>query len=545
MTESMTSTAVPRPGHRVLFVSDPSTIVRLLLPDPAQEKDLRQWVDMVADSGVDMFAQEVFSQGWTHYWQSDTYDYDRRIWHRRFKPLFEAGTQPLNILIDQSHQRGMTFIAGFRMNDGHTHQSREQGVGISEFIDSHQNLQLTELPEGDFYKLPELLDFSFEQVRNFTFGVIEQVANRFDIDGIELCFRDYAYFPAGQGHKRAALMTDLIERIRAMLDERGSAVGKKLVLGARVFSTVDECAQLGLDVRAWISQGLLDYVSPQDTMYCDFNLPYHEWTALTRASDCMLYPGMLPWMSHRARYRRKRIPISWATSRALAHTMYRAGADGVSLYNHYCACVWNPPFYPHAMHVCHQLRDPDRVARGERHYVFDPTWAGQTGFGAEGRCGTGKIKADRIVLDRTKENPAGQYQFYLYEDLHSVHDTTFIFRGFGMTENDELEVRLNGSVIPDDAIRRCGNSRALPIDGAYLREHNGKQITCNPEAGWIDARETAENPGPMFSTRWFSLSPSVTQYGENCLSVTLLKSDPQTEEQPIVIDELEIYVEPH
>ena len=55
--------------------------------------------------------------------------------HRRFLPLFEADTQPLDILIDQSHQRGMRFIAGFRMNDGHAAHNRKQGIGIAEFIE--------------------------------------------------------------------------------------------------------------------------------------------------------------------------------------------------------------------------------------------------------------------------------------------------------------------------------------------------------------------------------------------------------------------------
>ena len=108
----MTETA-----HRILYVSDPSTIARTVLPDPVREADLRQWVDMVADSGIDMFNQEIFSQGWTAYWQSEHYEYDQRPQHQRFRPLIEAGTQPLDILIDQSHRRGMQFIAGFRMDE--------------------------------------------------------------------------------------------------------------------------------------------------------------------------------------------------------------------------------------------------------------------------------------------------------------------------------------------------------------------------------------------------------------------------------------------
>jgi len=78
MTETTRQRWTPRGDHRILYVSDPSTVARTSLPDPVQEEDLRRWVDMVADSGVDLFDQEVFSQGWTAYWQSDRYQYDQR-----------------------------------------------------------------------------------------------------------------------------------------------------------------------------------------------------------------------------------------------------------------------------------------------------------------------------------------------------------------------------------------------------------------------------------------------------------------------------------
>ena len=57
---------------------------------------------MLADSGVDLFNQEIYSQGWTEYWKSRSFDYDQRTQHRRFLPMIESGTQPVEVLIDQS-----------------------------------------------------------------------------------------------------------------------------------------------------------------------------------------------------------------------------------------------------------------------------------------------------------------------------------------------------------------------------------------------------------------------------------------------------------
>jgi hypothetical protein len=203
----------PRGHRRIVYVSDPSSIARRYLPDPSAEKDLRQWVDELAHAGVDTFIQEAYTQGWTTYWRSDRFEYDRRPQHRRFLPLLDAGIQPLDVLIEQSHKRGMEFLAGIRINDNHGHVSVKQGVGAgAKFLIDHPEWQLRETPPGAYYKLSTPLDFTFREVRDYLFSVIEELVRRFDVDGLELCFRDHAYFPPGKGRQSQPLMTELVRR---------------------------------------------------------------------------------------------------------------------------------------------------------------------------------------------------------------------------------------------------------------------------------------------------------------------------------------------
>ena len=197
-------------------------------------------------------------------------------------------------------------------------------------------------------------------------------------------------------------------------------------------------------------------------MYADFSVPYSEWTALTRGTDCMLYLSLLPWNSFRARNCRRQSPISVDTACALALNMYRAGADGLPPYNNFVPTLLHPPFYPQAMQVFHPLRDPNTIAGRERHYIFDPTWAGMTGFGAEGKCSMGAVKAQKILLDRGGPPATGEYLFYLYENLTQAHHATLILRGMGMTENERLEIYFNGRLIPDEAIGCILPSDAQP-----------------------------------------------------------------------------------
>jgi len=503
-------TPAPRGERRLLYVSDPSSIANNLFPDPVKADDLRRWVDELADSGVDTFNQEVYNQCWTTYWNSRRFEYDPRPQHRRFLSLLEKGIQPLAILIEQCHRRKLTFIAGFRMNDNHG--------GVGRFVRAHPDWVLREFPEGELYKASQPLDFTFAGPRDYVHDVIAEVVSRFDVDGVELCFRDHGYFPAGKGRERAHLMTELVRRIRATLDDAGKAKRKKLLLGARVFSSLGECQNLGLDVPTWIAKGAIDYLCPQDVMYADFNMPVAEFARLTRASKCMLYPAILPWTSARARNRLDGIPLSTASCCALAHMYYCAGADGVSVYNHFTT-MWHAPFYPQAVRRLRVLGNPAAVAAGERHYIFDPTWGGLAYFGKD-RTSTGAVKANRISLDRTRNKAQGDYPFWLFEGLTRRERATLLFRGFNLLGTDELEVALNGNIIAADALKRVG--RGLP------------------EQGRIDFRKGKE---PAFSTRWFELKPSLIVRGENKLSVALKKSDPQAS-GPIVIDEVEVFVQP-
>ena len=294
----------PRGSRRILYVSDPSSIARRYLPDPVSEQDLRKWVDTLAAARVDLFIQEAYTQGWTTYWRSPRFDYDARPQHRRFLPLLDRGKQPLEILLDQCRRRRMTFLAGIRVNDNHGHVSIRQGVGAgAAFLVNNPQWQIREKPPGPYYALSTPFDFTFDQVRDYLFSATSELVDRFDVDGLELCFRDHYYFPPGRGPERKGLMTGLLGRIRRMLDDKGRERNRKLLLGARVFQTLEECDSMGLDVPAWIAEGFIDYVSPADTMYCEPNVPLEAFSRLTRSTPCFLYPGLLPWSSIRMRRR--------------------------------------------------------------------------------------------------------------------------------------------------------------------------------------------------------------------------------------------------
>lgn len=534
-------TAFPRP---ILYNSDPSSLASNYLPDPVQEDDLRRLIDMMADAGVTHYVQQCYSQCCTAWWRSETYAYDHRDQHKRFIPMIGSGVQPLEVLADQCHQRGMQFIAGIRMNDTHGYKRLEgqtkpwYGDTIAAVIEENPDWELTAFAEetehDDFYAL----DFSAEGVRDFTARVMEETIDRFDIDGIELCFRDPGYFPHGEGRERAPLMTELFRRIRQRLDEKGRETGKKLLLGARVIPTLEQSLDKGLDVAAWVREGLLDYLSPMDCMWTDLNLSFHEFSALTRDSECKLWPGILPWHSQRSRIRLRAAPLSSANCRAYAHSCYRNGADGLAFFNH-CTVTRNYPYFPQLLQVCRQVNDPRKVAKGERHYIYEPMWAGLKEY-HEIQDSKRHTRADHILLDRSTDHPTGEAHLNLYEDRDKGPSMQLLFRGFGLTDSDELEVRFNGHLVDDRDIDRTRQSDC-PIDhwNDPRTSRDGRSWKTNPEI----RVDFGPEPHPAFSTRWFKLDPSIVQQGQNVLSISLAEGNPRASGD-IVIDEFEIWVDP-
>ena len=185
---------VPRGERRIVYVSDPSNTTGLY-GDPTTEEEMRAWVRNLAAAGVDTHIQCVFQQAWSNFFRSDHCRYDARPRHSRFIPMMERGTVPLEVLIDESHKQGMEFMAAFRMNDRHGDNE--------EFFEQHKESRLEPFNSA--------LDYSIPEVRDWMFSIAEEVARRFDIDGLELNFIRHGHsFPSETAEKKQPTMTRFV-----------------------------------------------------------------------------------------------------------------------------------------------------------------------------------------------------------------------------------------------------------------------------------------------------------------------------------------------
>ncbi len=529
----------PQGDIRLLFMADLSSYAREpYTSDPATPEQIHRLVDDFALSGADVLGQEVFGQGWVLHFRSDRYEYDQRPQHQRWIPLLDQGINPIDIFCERAHQRGMKFIAGARFGDDHGAPSQ-----AARWFHDHPQYKLVDLPPSPLKKPGNLLDFSFAKVRDYHFEAIEEIARRFDIDGIEITFRSCNHFPHPRSisRQRQPLMTELIGRIRKMLDHYGRQRGRELLLGVRVPETIDECHDCGLDIPTWIADDLISYVSPSEAMYANPNARWEEFFELTQDAQCRLFPGILPFCSatdarsdptpwsftgkksgteeHIAFQSRVYLnPMKSEHYRAIANNMYGAGADGISIFNfqeHYTGNLIGN--FPGELAMLADLKEPDKLAAAARTYLFRSMLGGVDYHGAPGMAATGAIKDDKIVLARSRPGQRQEYRLRLCEKAVNIRHAYIAIRAQGLQADEQVQIEMNGFPIPSATIRRTWHA-------------DGRSVNIG-------------RPLPPYSTLIFDLTPDIAIDGDNFLGIHLATPRAGLTGE-IVVDEIDVRVIP-
>jgi len=418
--------------------------------------------------------------------------------------MMDAGVMPVDVYIDECHKQGMEFIAGFRMNDRHGHNAdwfEQLTKEKPDWILKGYKPSSKRTTDPRSYELGCALDYSVEGVRDWIFSIMEDAANRFDIDGMELNYtRLPACFPLGEAEAHHATMTDFVRRVCAMLEGVGEKKGRKLLLGVRVLQHLEGCLNMGFDIPTWMKDRLIDYIAPGDIGFTDVNAQFEAFVKLARASDCYVYPQIQAMLGY---YHRDRVQ-SPDHCRAAVQNFFGAGADGFSTQN---------VFEVEAYRTLKELRDPDRVAVGNRHYVFYPLW-GPNGSGQVGYHRDFPYHTEEIVLDREKCGVRKAFRFRLCEHLpvtSSVNGKEVISGALmtcrpGIVPGDEIAIDINGETIP------------------------AKDI-------WFEWAEGGGQP-PLCS---FALASPPAVFGDNHLGMTLKKGSPDKKEN-IVLHDVEVFV---
>ena len=240
--------------------------------------------------------------------------------------LMQTTGGPLTTLIGMCRQAGIEFFPRVRMNSHYRKDPSTPDYG--RFRRDHPELLIgrpgEDIPVGSHeWHIRTGLNYAFPEVRRFMASIITELFERFDVDGVEMDFnRHPAFFRPNEAAAHGYLVTDLVRHVRRRMDEVGAARGKRILLAVRVPPTLADSRRVGLDVRQWIAEGLVDIVTA-GIGFVLFDLPIREFVEAARGTGVKVY-GCIEAL---------RPAVDQRVMRAMAKRCWDAGADGVYLYN--------------------------------------------------------------------------------------------------------------------------------------------------------------------------------------------------------------------
>ena len=424
--------------------------------------------------------------------------------HRNVKHLIREGHDPLRIICERARAFGMLIYPTLLVQQGRGEPGKDVRCSDFRFNNSHLEIGARGDLDPDFPG-STCLDFKYDEVRDNLFSLISEVLTSYPVDGFELQLNyGLHYFHPNEVASGRGIMTAWIERIYKAVKQSGP----ERELAVRIPASIDGCLRIGLDVRQWLKQGIVDVIIGQSFSNSELIDPMTDFRPLVEASrnsECRVHAAL---QSHLDSDRLSEAPIEMI--RAAACNYWAQGVDGLYLAHWFGNWPYGAEFYE----KLRELPYPAVMASKDKFY-FLPTM-------------TGRYPKPLLEPGLSMQLPAAleeqkpvDLNFQVSDNLSElqktgrVHEVILRIRVMNATERDNLSFSLNEQELPESILRK--------INEMY-RMHAPRYRTGS--GYWFVYR--------LDPARW-------PQKGGNRLKAVLLNRDPDVTPQAVIRDvEIEI-----
>ena len=481
---------------RLIYYHDSRHLLLYRHDPPMSLHQLRKPVDELLGTAVDTLSYglgmgQTFlydTKVGTKFGEKATEHNSGLVWWRaaeNLKEALDAGFDPLKIIVDRAHEKGMRVIGSLRINDG---GSPDMGSNYSVGRLKYENPEVMigeDDPESPM--VATCLDFARADVREERLAVIEEVCDRYEADGIEIDHYVRVFFKPSEVQQNIPVLTEWVRAVRELLDRIGKKRGQRLLVAARVHPSEEANLSVGMDVRAWISEKLVDVVIPHPTsVVLDTAQPLGPYVEVADEAGAGVYGFIGEVFPYDDRHHQLTIEMF----RAVATNHQRAGAAGLYISN----LPW--PRTEREYMVLREMGDPDIHARKPKHY-----------FVPREDAKPGRYVPQRHLPRTLEEGVPVRVPIRVGDDLDSA-------RADGELDRVSLGVRII-QPCPEDRLSFAVNGTGLSVDKAKVSTYYGGTVAYFPvKVGMANRINTHY---------WFEfdLPLDLVRQGENQVTVTM------------------------
>lgn len=240
--------------------------------------------------------------------------------HPQINRWLDQGIDCIEVAVNEAHKRGLEAFYTYRMNGSdRTPDFEPARLPLKE---KHPEWLL----EGAWWE-PGFWDFTVPEVRAHKLEIIRELTELYDLDGIEMDFcRTPPFVPLHEGWLHHAALTDMVHRVRLMLQERAKERGRPFLLSVRVPPTIPGCHHDGIDIETWAQQNLIDLIVIGTH---SIRVDLAGFQKATAGTHVKLYPCMDDFAHSPDGYHTPGLEIE----RGFFTNWWQQGADGVATFN--------------------------------------------------------------------------------------------------------------------------------------------------------------------------------------------------------------------
>ncbi|MDO5553151.1 MAG: hypothetical protein Q4G68_05270 [Planctomycetia bacterium] len=273
----------------------------------------------------------------------DQYENPSR-WMANAKLLHDRGVDFYAVGVERCRANGISPWISIRMNDVHCVGVKPRHFRTTRHYEEHP--ELWRVPDAVEKKISDwnayAYNYSRKEVRDYYLALVQEVLERYDMDGLELDWMRFGYhLTPGKEREEAVFLTEFVRQARVLTNEASEKRGHPVQLAVRIPQTVETALGLGMDGITWAKEGLIDVMTVSTFLSADFNTPIQQWK--DELGDAATTVKIVPATDNGIySYAQRRVYTDAALVYGWANTMYWQGANAFYLFNYPYTAGDNP-----------------------------------------------------------------------------------------------------------------------------------------------------------------------------------------------------------